>query len=411
MANSDTSSETKAIHADHPMNDPFGSHVMPIYQTSTFRFNSVEDGRKFFAHEEGGGTHAYSRIGNPTVDRLEEAFATLEGGNLANSENIKGLAFGSGMAAISTALIATAKQGAVIAQPTLYGCTGQFLQEEAPELGIETHFVDLNDLDALENTLQENPDVKVIYGETMANPTMTVCNIPAVAEIAKAHEVLFMVDNTFATPYHVHPLEYGADIVLHSTTKYLNGHGTIIGGALVADQEILEQFNIPTYRKNLGGVLSPFDAWLNLNGLKTFNLRMERHSENAIKVAEFLDQHDAVEKVYYPGLENHPDHSLANGLFDKGYSGVLSFELKGGYEAGVHVMDNVELCSLAVSLGTADTLIQHPASMTHAVIDEETRREAGITDGLVRLAIGIETAEDIIADLKQALPTQAHATA
>jgi methionine-gamma-lyase len=200
-------------------------------------------------------------------------------------------------------------------------------------------------------------------------------------------------------------------MVLHSTTKYLNGHGTIIGGALVADQEVLEQFNIPTYRKNLGGVLSPFDAWLNLNGLKTFNLRMERHSENAIKIAEFLDQHEAIEKVYYPGLENHPDHSLANGLFDKGYSGVLSFELKGGYEAGVHVMDNVELCSLAVSLGTADTLIQHPASMTHAVIDEETRREAGITDGLVRLAIGIETAEDIIADLKQALPAQEPVTA
>jgi len=411
MANSDISSETKAIHADHPKNDPFGSHVMPIYQTSTFRFNSVEDGRKFFAHEEGGGTHAYSRLGNPTVDRLEEAFATLEGGNLANSENIKALAFGSGMAAISTALIATAKQGAVIAQPTLYGCTGQFLQEEAPELGIETHFVDLNDLDALEELLQQNPDVKVIYGETMANPTMTVCNIPAVAEIAEAHDVLFMVDNTFATPFHVHPLEYGADMVLHSTTKYLNGHGTIIGGALVADQEVLEQFNIPTYRKNLGGVLSPFDAWLNLNGLKTFNLRMERHSENAIKIAEFLDQHEAIEKVYYPGLENHPDHSLANGLFDKGYSGVLSFELKGGYEAGVHVMDNVELCSLAVSLGTADTLIQHPASMTHAVIDEETRREAGITDGLVRLAIGIETAEDIIADLKQALPAQEPVTA
>lgn len=395
--------ETETVHADQPTNDPFRSHVMPIYQTSTFSFDSVESGRKFFAHEKGGGTHAYTRLGNPTTDQLEEALAKLEGGLLYEEEEITGMVFGSGMAAISTAIIAVAKQGSVVSQPTLYGCTGQFLKEDAPELGINTHFVDLNDLDALEEVLQEDPKVKIIYGETMANPTMDVCNIPAVAELASSYNVVFMVDNTFASPYHVRPLELGADMVLHSTTKYLNGHGTLIGGALVAPQSMLEQYNLPVYRKNLGGILGPFESWLNLIGLKTFTLRMRRHAENAMKVAEFLEQHESVSKVHYPGLASHPDHKLASKFFEKGFSGVVSFELDKGFDAGVHLMEHVQLCTLAVSLGTADTLIQHPASMTHAVIDEETKREAGITDGLIRLAVGIENVEDIIQDLKQAL--------
>ncbi|HKK45408.1 MAG TPA: aminotransferase class I/II-fold pyridoxal phosphate-dependent enzyme, partial [Balneolaceae bacterium] len=392
-------------------NDPFGSHVMPIYQTSTFSFESVESGQKFFAHEKGGATHAYTRLGNPTTDRLEEAFAKLEGGQLNSSEDILALAFGSGMAAISTALIAVAKQGSIVSQPTLYGCTGQFLKEEAPELGITVHFEDLNDPEALENVLHADPDIKVIYGETMANPTMEVCNIPAVASIAKKHDVIFMVDNTFASPYHVRPLELGADIVLHSSTKYLNGHGTIIGGALIAKESVMQEYQLPIFRKNLGGILGPFEAWLNLNGLKTFSLRMQRHAENTMKVAEFLDRHDSVSRVHYPGLVTHPDHTLAAEFFENGFGGVISFELKGGYDAGVHLMDHVKLCSLAVSLGTVDTLIQHPASMTHSVIDEETKRQAGITDGLIRLAVGIEKVDDIIEDLKQALEKYKPATA
>jgi len=198
-------------------------------------------------------------------------------------------------------------------------------------------------------------------------------------------------------------MEYGADIVLHSATKYLNGHGTLIGGALVGRNSILDEYGMATYRKNLGGVMSPFEAWLLLNGLKTFELRMERHAENTMKVAEYLESHAAVKKVYYPGLETHPNNKLAQELFEQGFGGVLSFELKGGFDAGVHLMDNVELCTLAVSLGTADTLIQHPASMTHSVMDEELRLQAGITDGLVRLAVGIENVDDIIADLNQAL--------
>ena len=395
--------ESETVHADHPMNDPFGSHVMPIYQTSTFRFNSVEDGRKFFAHEEGGATHSYSRLGNPTVDRLEAILARMEGKGLPDSDDISALAFSSGMAAISTALIAMGQGGSIIAKPALYGCTGQFLKEEAPKLGMETHFIDLNDLEVLNQTLMDNPDTKIIYAETIANPTMEVANISAIADLAKTHDVIFMVDNTFATPYHLRPMEHGADIVLHSATKYLNGHGTLIGGALVGRNSLLDQYGMATYRKNLGGVMSPFEAWLLLNGLKTFDLRMERHAENTMKVAEYLETHDAVKKVYYPGLESHPNNELAQKLFELGFGGILSFELEGGFDAGVRLMDNVELCTLAVSLGTADTLIQHPASMTHSVMDEELRLQAGITDGLVRLAVGIENIDDIIADLNQAL--------
>lgn len=404
MSKSKYSIESATVHADHPTNDPFGSHVMPIYQTSTFRFKSVEEGRRFFAHEEKGATHSYTRLGNPTIDRVEAILARLEASGLPEPVEVSALAFSSGMAAISTALIAMAQGGSIIAQPALYGCTGQFLKEEAPKLGMKTHFLDLNDPEALEDVLMKDPKVKVIYAETLANPTMEVADIAAISDLADAYDVIFMVDNTFATPYHLRPLEWGADIVLHSATKYLNGHGTLIGGALIGRSSLLEQFNLATYRKNLGGVMSPFEAWLLLNGLKTFNLRMERHAQNAQKVAEYLEKHDAVSKVYFPGLASHPQHKLAGELFEGGFSGVLSFELVGGYDAGVHLMNHVKLCTLAVSLGTADTLIQHPASMTHSVMDKELRLQAGITDGLVRLAVGIEKVDDIIADLKQALP-------
>ncbi|HET6527896.1 MAG TPA: PLP-dependent aspartate aminotransferase family protein [Balneolaceae bacterium] len=403
MKNQKYSFETEAVHADHPTKDPFGAHGMPIYQTSTFSFDSVESGKKFFAGEEGGASHSYTRLGNPTVELFEKAISKLEGGRLYESAGISSMAFGSGMAAITTAFIATAKQGGIIAQPSLYGCTGQFLKEEAPEIGIETHFINLNDLESLENKLQEHSNVNVIYGETIANPTMEVLNIPAIAELAQKYDVLFMVDNTFASPYHLRPLEKGVDVVLNSTTKYLNGHGTLIGGILTGRKELIEKYNLPVYRKNLGGVMSPFEAWLNLNGLKTFTLRMQRHAENTMKVAEFLENNSAVNAVYYPGLPSHKDHALASDLFENGYGGVLSFELKGGFDAGVHIMNHVDLCTLAVSLGTVDTLIQHPASMTHSVIDEEAKQKAGITNGLVRLAVGVETVDDIIADLEQAL--------
>lgn len=397
--------ESEIIHAAHPrVKDPFGTHVMPIYQTSTFTFDSVEAGRKLFAHEEGGATHAYSRLANPTVEALERALARLEGHGLPDAETVQALAFGSGMAAITTGLLAFGKGRHIIAQEALYGCTSQFLTEEAPEMGLQVTLIDPSDLDHIAHLLEIHGERTLIYLESMANPTMTIADIREISAMAHRYGALVMVDNTFATPYHMRPMEQGADIVVHSTTKYLSGHGTIIGGALVARGEIMEEYSLGLYRKNLGGIASPFDAWLTLNGLKTFMLRMERHAENAQKVAEFLDQHPSVEKVHYPGLPSGEQFALAQQIFEKGYGGVLSFELRGGYDAGVYLMEHVELCTLAVSLGNIDTLIQHPASMTHSVMDPEVREKAGITDGLVRLSVGLEKVEDIIADLEEALP-------
>jgi methionine-gamma-lyase len=237
----------------------------------------------------------------------------------------------------------------------------------------------------------------------MANPTLEIVDIPAIVRAAHEIGAKVMVDNTFATPYHLRPLTYGADVVAHSTTKYLSGHGTTIGGVLVSrDPDILNE-SVMLWRKNIGGIAGPFDAWLTLLGLKTFALRMKRHSENAQIIAEHLERHPAVEKVFYPGLESFPQHALAQSLLKNGFGGVIAFEMKGGYDAGVHLMNNVELCSLAVSLGHVDTLIEHPASMTHKAVRPEIREQAGITDGLVRLAVGIEEPVDIINDLEHAM--------
>ncbi len=395
--------ESKAVHAGELNRDQYGSHIPPIYQTSTFVFNNVEEGAKAFAHEEGGASHIYSRLGNPTVEHLERAICELETFGLDNATSYMGMAFGSGMAAISTGIISFAKGKHVIAQDALYGCTSQFLKEEAPVLGISTSFVDTSDIKQIENELKIHPNTAVIYLESIANPTMMISDIEAISMLAKEHGALVMVDNTFATPYHIQPLVLGADIVVHSTTKYMGGHGTIIGGAIVAKQELLGESELFLYRKNLGGIAGPMDAWLTLNGVKTLPLRMEKHAANAMKIAQFLEAHRNVEKIWYPGLESHPQYSLAQRIMRNGYSGIIAFELKGGFEAGKSLMNNVKLCTLAVSLGTVDTLIQHPASMTHSIVDEEIKKQAHITDGLVRLAVGIESAEDIINDLGQAL--------
>jgi methionine-gamma-lyase len=403
----DYSLATKAVHAAHTRKkDPYGSHVTPLYQTSTYVFDSVDAGRRLFAHEEGGASHAYSRLGNPTVETLEDAITQLETAELeaAEAEAYTTFAFGSGMAAITTALISLASEQGIVAQETLYGCTSQFLEEEAPRMGMDVTFLDVRDLREVEETLKAKPNTRVLYVESMANPTLAINDILALSELAHQYAALLVVDNTFATPYHLQPLALGADIVVHSTTKYLSGHGTIIGGSVTGKKEVFEEAELMLYRKNLGGIAGPFDAWLTLNGLKTFTLRMERHASNAQKMATFLENHPSVENVYYPGLQSHPQHDLALQQFINGFGGVLAFELKGGYDAGVHVMEHVDLCSLAVSLGNVDTLIQHPASMTHSVMDPEIREHAGITDGLVRLSVGVEDVDDIIADLRQALP-------
>ncbi len=393
--------DSAVVHAGFKKKDQFGSHVAPIYQTSTFVFEDVDEGAKAFAGE--GSVHIYSRLGNPTVEQLEHAICELETFGMPDANEFEGVVFGSGMGAISTSLISFGGQGHIIAQDALYGCTSQFLFEQAPGIGITTSFIDMCDLFMLEMELKKNPTTKLVYLESIANPTMSVCDIEAISELAHEHGALVMVDNTFATPYHFQPLVLGADIIAHSTTKYLGGHGMVIGGALVLKKELSETAHLHTFRKNLGGVAGPMDAWLLIQGIKTLSIRMEKHAENGMKVARYLESHPKVKQVWYPGLESHPQHHLAESIMRNGYGGVITFDLVGGFEAGKKLMNGVKLCTLAVSLGNVDTLIQHPASMTHSVMDPELRLKSGITDGLVRLAVGIEDAQDIIADLEQAL--------
>jgi len=401
--NKSLSFESSAVHAGEGKKDQYGSHTTPIYQTSTFVFKNVDEGAKAFAHEEGGASHIYSRLGNPTVEHLERAICELETYGMKDRDEYVGMAFGSGMAAITTGIISFAKGKHIIAQDALYGCTSQFLKEETEMLGMSTSFVDMTDLFLLEMELKKNEDTALIYLESIANPTMKVSDIEAISKLAHKHRAIVMVDNTFATPYHLQPLKLGADIIVHSTTKYMGGHGTIIGGAMVAKKELLNDSGTYLFRKNLGGISGPMDAWITLNGVKTLALRMKQHSYNAMKVAEFLESHPMVETVWYPGLKSHEQNELAEEIMENGFGGVISFELRNGLEAGKSLMNHVKLCTLAVSLGTVDTLIQHPASMTHSVMDDQLRCDAGITDGLVRLAVGIESADDIISDLEQAL--------
>ena len=393
--------ETICAHADHPEKDPYGSHAMPLYQTSTFAFRDAEAGRRFFAHEPGGATHSYSRLGNPTVEKAEQVIADLEGLDL--DEKTEGMLFGSGMAAITTGFLALAAGKRILAQKALYGCTSQFLQEQSGKMNIQVENVDPNNPGELAEAFKTYGDIGLVYLESIANPTMRVCDLELIAEIAHEHGALVMVDNTFATPYHIRPLNWGADLVAHSTTKYLNGHGTVVGGALAAREGFFEKHSLPVYRKNLGGISGPFDAWLTLLGLKTFPLRMKQHNLNGQIVADFLDQHPAVSRIWHTGLKTHPDREIIDKLMVNGHGAMIAFELNGGLDAGIQLMNRVELSTLAVSLGTVDSLIQHPASMTHSVVDPVIRKEAGITDGLVRLSVGIENAADITADLENSL--------
>ena len=382
---------TKAIHAGQKPCPVTGAHVTPIYQTSTFVFKDVEQGARRFAGQEPG--YIYTRLGNPTITELEEKIAALEGG-------VAALATASGMAAISTALVSLLKQGDhVVTGDTLYGCTHGFINELLPRYGVEVTAVDTSDLNNIEKAMK--PNTKVVYVETPANPTMKMVDLKGAADVAHRHGALLIVDNTFMSPYLQRPIEHGADVVVHSATKYIGGHGDVIAGLIISSKELIDIMRIP-YLKDFGGVLSPFDAWLLLRGLKTLGIRMERHCINAQKVAEYLEKHPLIEKVYYPGLPSHPQHELAKKQMD-GFGGMMSFELKGGLEAGKILMNSVKMISLAVSLGCVDSLIQHPASMTHSPVPREERLKAGITDGQVRLSVGIEDVEDIINDLDQAL--------
>lgn len=384
---------TLAVHAGQQPDPQYGALSTPIYQTSTFVFKDVAQGAARFAGEEQG--YIYTRLGNPTITALEEKIAALEGAEA-------GLAFGSGMAAVSAVIMALVGQGDHVIHPqAVYGCTFSFLHEIICRFGVTASAVDTADLARVEAELEKFPNTKVLYVETPANPTMKLADIQALSQLAKRYGAKVVVDNTFMTPYYQRPLELGADVVIHSATKYIGGHGDVIAGLTVGSKELMNEIRMTTL-KDIGGVIGPFDAWLLLRGLKTLALRMERHNLNALTIARWLEQHPAVSQVWYPGLESFPQHQLAKTQMS-GFGGVLSFELTGGYEAGVKLMNSLKLCRLAVSLGDVDTLIQHPCSMTHSVVPEEHRNRACITPGLVRLAVGIEDAQDIIADLEQGM--------
>lgn len=381
---------TKAVHAGQHPDPSTGAISVPIYETSTFVFKNAEQGAARFAGTEEG--YIYTRLGNPTIKALEKSLAVLEDGEDAR-------ACATGMAAINTGVISLVKKGDhVVSTDCLYGGTAKLFLDILPRFGVEFTLVDSSDARNVEAAIKEN--TKLIYIETPSNPTLKLTDLPAISKIAKEHRIVTMVDNTFMSPYFQKPLNLGIDVSLHSLTKYLSGHSDVVGGAIITSKTLIKQ--VDPILKNTGATLGPFEAWLTLRGIKTLPLRMDRHNENAQKIAKYLETHPKIEKVYYPGLESHPQHELAKKQMT-GFGGIVSFEVKGGLEAGRKLMNSVKLCTLAVSLGAAETLIEHPASMTHAIVPIEERLKAGITDSLVRLSVGIEDAEDITTDLKQAL--------
>ena len=383
---------TKTIHGGYKK-DSSGALTTPIYQTSTFVFDNAEQGGRRFALEEGG--YIYTRLGNPTNTQLEEKVALLEGAEACVST-------ASGIGAITSALWTALKAGDhVVASKTLYGCTYAMFNHGISRYGVEITFVDAANLDEVKAAMREN--TKVVYLETPANPDLKLVDIEAVSKVAHETEgCIVMVDNTFCTPYIQRPLELGADVVVHSATKYLNGHGDVIAGFVVGKLDFINQVRLFGIKDMTGSVLSPFDAYLIIRGMKTLQIRMDRHCKNAMEVAKFLESHENVTKINYPGLESFPQYELAKKQMDLP-GGMIAFEVKGGLEAGKKLLNSLELCVLAVSLGDCETLIQHPASMTHSPYTPEERAEAGRSEGIIRISVGLEDVEDIIADLKQGL--------
>jgi len=382
--------DTKLVHAGD-FEDVFGSAVTPIYQTSTFAFKNADHGANLFAGKEKG--FIYTRIGNPTIQALENKLAELENG-------IGGIAFASGMGAVSALYAGTLKSGDhLVASEAMYGPSRSVMESFFADFGVQSTFIDTGDLSQIEKAIQAN--TKLLYIESPTNPTMVLTDIVEASKIAHKHDILVAVDNTFASPYLQRPLDLGADIVLHSLTKFINGHADIVGGALIAkDPEVYAKLRkAMTY---FGANMDPHQAYMVIRGVKTLSLRVERASENAQKVAKYLENHPKIAWIKYPGLKSHPQYELAQKQM-KMPGAMISFGVKGGFDAGKTLMNNVELALLAVSLGGVETLIQHPASMTHASMSKDAREKAGITDELVRFAVGIENVDDIIADLDQAL--------
>jgi methionine-gamma-lyase len=387
-----------AIHGGHRQ-DPMYAHQTPIYASSTYVYDTAEQGMRRFAGEEEG--YIYSRWGNPTIFEAEQKIAALETFGLGIE--VKGILHASGMAAISTLMLATLKPGdKIITHFSLYGGTDELVTKILPSFGITAIIADLRDLNKADQLIKSDKAIKMMYLETPANPTIQCVDLEELSRLAKQHGLIVACDNTFATPYLQQPFKYEIDFVVHSTTKFLNGHGTAIGGILLGRDIELMKTKITKVHRLLGGNSNPFDAFLLIQGIKTLEVRMERHCHNAMEVAGFLEEHAAVAKVNYTGLTSHPDHYTA--MKQMRHPGaMLSFELKGGLKSGIDFMNKLKMCVRTVSLGTCDTLLSHPASMTHHSVPKEEKEKYGITDGLIRMNVGIENIQDIIADLDQAL--------
>jgi len=399
-----TGPSSVALHAAGHDNDNY-AHLTPIYATSTFTFDSAQEGSERFAGAD--KTRIYSRWGNPTFTAAEKTIAALEAFGITDTDGsplqLKALLHSSGQAAMTTLFLGTMQAGdTVLTHYSLYGGTYELMNKVLAATGIKTIIIDMHDMELVKDTLKKDPSIRLVHLETPANPTIQCVDIEAITTIAKEFGRLVSVDNTFATPFLQQPFRYGVDFVFHSTTKFLNGHGTAIGGVLLGRDIELMSTAIWKWHVLLGGNSNPFDAFLLTQGMKTLELRMERHCHNAMEVAEYLAQHDAVSQVNYTGLSSHPDHAIA--LKQMRHPGaVMSFELKGGLDAGRKFIDALQMCVRAVSLGTVDTLLSHPATMSHMSLPKEERLKYGITDGLIRLSVGIENIADILNDFEQAL--------
>ncbi len=384
---------TRQIHAGKVENAA-GSLCAPIYQTSTFAFSTVEQGGARFAGQEGG--YIYTRLGNPSLAAVEAKLASLEGGEAA-------MAAASGMGAISSALWSAVVGGdEIVADETLYGCTYALLNHGMSKFGVKVTLTDLSDIENLKKNLTDK--AKVVYFETPCNPTLKLLDIELIAKTAHAFnpDIRVIVDNTFCTPYLQQPLRWGADVVVHSATKYLNGHGDVIAGMVVGKEDFITQCRMFGLKDMTGAVMSPFDAFLIARGLKTLDIRMERHCANARKVAEFFVNHPAVAKVYYPGLDSFPGHEIAEKQM-RLPGGMIAIELKADKATTAAALNKLQLCTIAVSLGDAETLVEHPATMTHSTYTAEELAAAGISEGLVRVSVGLEDPEDIIDDFRSVL--------
>jgi methionine-gamma-lyase len=396
--------ETLCIHGGHSA-DAQRAHLTPLYASSTYTFDSVEQGVDIFLGKEPG--YIYGRFGNPTITEVERKIALLEAFGLkdVNGEELQlyAILHASGMAAITTMLLSNLKAGdKIITHPSLYGGTQEMIDKVLPGLGISTIIVDMHDEEKLRTTISSDDSIKMMYLETPANPTLQCIDLKRLSAIGKEHHLVVCVDNTFCTPLLQQPFAYDVDFVIHSTTKFLNGHGTAIGGILLGRDAGRMNSDVKKMHRLLGANSNAFDAFLLTNGLRTLSLRMERHCANAMKVAEFLNSHPKIQTVNYPGLVTHPHHHIAKAQM-KDFGSLMSIELKGGFDAAASFMNKLKVCTNAVSLGTCDTLVSHPASTTHVGVSPELRRSSGISDGLIRMSIGLETAADIIADLEQAL--------